>query len=209
MQKVYDQATEHDIRIAIVSYLTYHRLTAAIAKKHGFSSTTGAAVFAALSPNNDYHGNLRDTGKLLAAAQAGHRITDFTVSTYGPNKQKAWRIAHGESPHELIVALKTMNFFHNVDDPTDPNFVTIDGHMFNVFHGVRRPIQSRNNKNRVVKVTRWDYVEIAAAVKTFADNYALLPCQMQAILWQVWRKIHSIRRSNQDGLWDLDYLAAG
>jgi len=208
-QKVYDLATERDREAAIASYLKYHRLTAEIAKKHGFTSTIGAAVFAALSPNNDYWGNLRDADKLLAAARAGKQITDFTVSTYGPNKRKAWAIAQGESPDALIVALKTKNFFHNVDDPTDPNWVTIDGHMFNVYHGVRRPIQSKNNKNRVVKVTRWDYIEIAAAVKTFADNYDLLPCQMQGILWITWRRIHAIHTPSQRELWDRDYHAAG
>ena len=207
-QKVYDQATERDRQIAIGSYLKYHRLTAAIAAKHGFTSTVGAAIFAALSPNNDYWGNLRDADKLLAAARAWKGLEDFTVSTYGPNKRKAWAIAQGGAPDDLIIALKTRNFFHNVDDPTDPNWVTIDGHMFNVFHGVRRPIQSKNNKNRVVKVSRSAYIEIASAVRTFAENYELLPCAMQGILWMTWRRLHNIRTSPQLDLWDRDYLAA-
>ena len=208
-QKVYDQASDKDKEVAIESYYKYRRICAAVARKHGFQARVGAAVFAALSPNNDYWGNLRDTHNLLAAAAAGKKLEDFSVSTYGNNKRKAWAIAHGEDPDVLIVALKTKNFFHNIDEPDDPNWVTIDGHMYNIFHGVRRPIQSKNNKDRVVKVGVWDYVEIATAVKHFAYDYDLIPCQMQGILWQTWRRIHGIRTPAQQELWDRDYHAAG
>lgn len=208
-QKVYDQASDRDRALAMESYYKYRRLTAEIARKHGFTGKIGAAVFAALSPNNDYWGNLRDADNLLAAARAGKGLDDFSVSTYGNNKRKAWRIAQGEEPDDLIVALKTRNFFHNIWEPDNPDFVTIDGHMFNVYHGVRRPIQSKNNKDRVVKVTKWDYIQIAAAVKTFAANYDILPCQMQGILWVTWRRIHGIRTPAQQELWDRDFQAAG
>lgn len=209
LQKVYDQSTERDRQIAISSYWKYHRLTAQIAAKHGSTSKIGAAVFAALSPNNDYWGNLRDVDTLIGAWAAGKNLADFNVSAYGSNKRKAWEIAHGADPDALIVALKTCNFFHNVDNPDDPNWVTIDGHMFNIFHGIRRPLQSRNNKNRVVKVGKWDYIEISAAVKTFAENHRLIPCQMQGILWGVWRKMHNIANAAQGYLWDWDYTVAG
>lgn len=206
---VWEQATAKDKASAMESYPKYQALTSKIAHKHGFNGIVGAAVFAALSPNNDYWGNLRDVDRLLAAAAAGKGIQDFTVSTYGNNKRKAWDIAKGGDPDALIVALKTRNFFHNVKDPYDPDWVTIDGHMFNVFHGVRRPIQSKNNKDRVVKVSKWDYLEIAAAVTSFAENHEMIPCQMQAVLWVTWRRIHGIRTPPQQELWDRDFYAAG
>ncbi len=207
-QKIYDQASERDKTLAMGSYYKYRRLTREIAVKHGFTCKVGAAVFAALSPNNDYWGNLRDVDTLLAAAAAKRSVDSVKVSTYGNNKRKAWSIAQGEDPDQLIVALKTRNFFHNIWEPDNPNYVTIDGHMANVYHGVRRPIQSKNNKDRVVKVTKWDYLEIAAAVRTFAANYEMLPCQIQGILWITWRRVHGIRTPAQQELWDRDFLAA-
>ena len=209
LQRVFDRATDHDIEVAKESYPKYQRITAEVARKYGFKARVGAAVFAALSPNNDYWGNLRDLDKLLAAAAAGKDLDDFTVSTYGNNKRKAWDIAQGGDPEELIVALKTRNFFHNIDDPESPDWVCIDGHMFNVYHGVRRPIQSKNNANRVVKVTKLDYFAISATVRTFADNHGLIPCQMQGVLWITWRRIHGIHSPKQQELWDRDYREAG
>ena len=209
LEAVWVKASPADIEAAKASYRRYQTITTAIAEKYGFGSRVGAGVFAALSPNNDYHGNLRDTNSLLAAAGTGKGIDDFSVSTYGPNKRKAWRIAKGEDPADLIIALKTRNFFHNIVDPESPNWVTIDGHMFNVYHGKRRPIQSHNNKDRVVKVTAKDYVIIAQAIKTFAMEKGLIPCQMQGVLWITWRRIHRILTPAQQELWERDYYAAG
>ena len=207
-ERLWNLASDRDKHLAIASYPKYQRITAQIAEKHGFPGVVGAAVFAALSPNNDYWGNLRDADELLKAARAGLSLDQFSVSTYGNNKRKAWRIAHGEDPEALIVALKTRNFFHNITEPDNPNWVTIDGHMYNIFTGIRRRIQSRNPAERVVKVTAKEYVVIAAAVKAYAGEKGLVPCQMQGVLWQTWRRIHGIRTPAQQELWDRDWLEA-
>src|SRR4051812_47181325 len=99
--KVFDFASREDIKIAEVAWVKMNKLTADIAEKHGFESRIGAAVFAALSPNNDFKGNLRDTSRLLFSARVGLEIDQFKVSTYGNNKRKAWRIANGEEPLDL------------------------------------------------------------------------------------------------------------
>lgn len=206
--RIWDQASERDIAVAVDSYPKYQKICAKIAAKHGFEPVIGAAVFAALSPNNDYWGNLRDADTLLAAA-AGHKtLEDFKVSTYGNNKRKAWRIAHGEDPDALIVAQKTSNFFHNIADPADPRYVTIDGHMHNIWFGKRAPIQSKNPAVRVVKVDNNLYPIIADGIKDFAAERGLVPCEMQGVLWQTWRRIHAIRTPAQQELWDRDYIEA-
>ncbi len=208
LARIWDEADERDIGVAIASYPKYQRITTEIAAKYGFSPTVGAAVFAALSPNNDYWGNLRNTDDLLAAAAAGKSLDDFRVSTYGNNKRKAWAIAHGEDPDKLIVALKTSNFFHNIADPSDPRYVTIDGHMHNIWFNRRVPIQSKNPEVRVVKVDHKLYHVIADGVKAFAKAKDLLPCEMQGVLWQTWRRIHAIRTPAQQELWDRDFIEA-
>jgi hypothetical protein len=136
--KVFDFADKEDIKIAECAWTKMNKLTADIAEKHDFHPRIGAAVFAALSPNNDFKGNLRDTDRLLLSARKGLGIDDFKVSTYGNNKRKAWRIAHGgEEPLDLIVFPKTRSFFMNVHNPLDPLPVTVDGHMLNAWNGER------------------------------------------------------------------------
>ena len=71
LEFVLNQADESDRKAALVAYAKYNTLVGTIAAKHGFTVRVGAAVFAALSPNNDYHGNLRDTDRLLEAARLG------------------------------------------------------------------------------------------------------------------------------------------
>jgi hypothetical protein len=71
LKRVLDQATPADQKAAMDSFFKYNRLMAAVAAKHGYTTRIGAAVFSALSPNNDYHGNLRDVHKMLEAARAG------------------------------------------------------------------------------------------------------------------------------------------
>lgn len=196
-----EQASAHEVASGLASYAKYNRIVTAIAAKTGHTPRIGAAVFSALSPNNDYHGNLRDIHTLLSAAKAGLGLNDFSVCTYGPNKRKAWRIAHGEDPMELIVAKKTRSFFLNIDDPTNPEPVTIDGHMYNVWRSKRENLVGLRWRHKA-------YDEIAEGVRELAAEFKWVPCQMQGVLWQTWRRIHHIKPTTQLTFWDEDLLAA-
>lgn len=203
IKRVMDQALEGDLDIALESWWKYKALTTEIAWRHKFPAHIGAAVFAALSPNNDYYGNLRDTDRLLAAARAGLTIDQFKVSTYGNNKRKAWAIAQGTDPLTLIVFKKIRNFYLNVRDPDDPVPVTVDGHVHNIWTGKRIRLTEAAQK---LKPQLYDV--IAEDIRAVAAETKMLPNQVQAIIWTVWRRIHNIRASTQAGLWDLEALAA-
>ena len=122
MQRVLDLATPGDIMSAMGAYPKYHRITANVAALYGYSPRVGAAIFAALSPNNDYLGNLRD-------------------------KRKAWDIVCGADPLDLIIALKTRSFFLNVANPDDPWPVTVDGHLTNIWNGKRQGLVGLRERN--------------------------------------------------------------
>lgn len=194
-------ATPADHAAGLQSFLKYNRLVTALAAKTGYTPRVAAAVFAALSPNNDYHGNLRDAHTLMTAAREGKPIDSFSVSTYGNNKRKAWRIVHGEDPLELIVAKKTRSFFLNIDDPNDTQPVTIDGHMVNIWRGKRENLVGLRWRNR-------DYDAIAHDVRLLAFEHQVVPCQMQGILWLTWRRVHGIKTNGQLSFWDDDFIAA-
>lgn len=202
LRRVLAQAGESEIRIAQQAFPKYNKIVTALAAKHGFSAEIGAAVFSALSPNNDYYGNLRDTSRLMEAAANQRDLTSFKVSTYGNNKRKAWRIAHGEPPLDLIVSDKTRNFFLNINNPYDPMPVTIDGHMFNMWLGQRVNLVG-------LRVPKSLYYTVADGVRTLAQETGYLPCEVQGILWYTHRRIHNILRSSQLTLWDVDWDYAG
>lgn len=204
IKRIFDQATEHDREIAFESWWKYQALTFKIARRHGFQEHLGAAVFAALSPNNDYYGNLRDTNRLFESARQGLKITDFKVSTYSNNKRKAWRMAHGEEPLDLLLFPKTRNFYLNVKDPTDPQPVTVDGHIYNIWKGERIPL-----KGAAQKLKRALYPIIADDIRTIAGDIGLIANQVQAQVWTTWRRIHNIKFSPQLELWDTEYIFAG
>ena len=208
------QATLHEVEAGTRAYSAYQDLTAKIAKKHGFSPSVGAAVFAALSPNNSYHGNLADVDTLLSAHALGFTLDAFKVHTYGNNKRKAWAIAGGKDPLELIVASKMRSFFLNINDPDDHRPVTVDGHMYNAWRGKRANLVGlRVPWDRTIKVgddrVKLSLYEIIASdIRALAWREGMIPCQMQAILWTTWRRIHNIKSTAQGEFWDPDHLAA-
>lgn len=201
LQKVFNQASRHDTTAGLDAFLNYNRIMNKLADKCKTTPETAAAVFSALSPNNDYFGNLRDAHTLLKAAREGKTLNDFVVSTYGQNKRKAWRIAHGEDPLELIVAKKTRSFFRNIVDPRDPEPVTVDGHMVNVWRYKRESLVGLRFPHKL-------YDEIAEGVRQLATVHKLVPCQVQSIIWMTWRRLHGIRSSQQLELWNTELIAA-
>lgn len=204
LERVLDQANGADWEIASQAWFRYNKIVSGIAVTFGFRPIIGAAVFAALSPNNDYIGNIRDTARTLSAAEAGVGISDFKVSTYGNNKRKAWRIVQGEDPLDLIVAPKTRNFFLNVATPADPYPVTVDGHIFNAWTGIRRQLNSAAMKGYTKS-----YDAVAEDIRQIGAERRIIPNVVQGILWYCWKRMHRIKHSSQMEFWGHDYMVAG
>jgi hypothetical protein len=202
LRKIWSQATRHERDAALASYWKYNLLCSDMGRKHGYNVDIAAAVFAALSPNNDYHGNLRDAANLMAAARAGKTLAEFNVSTYGQNKRKAWNIVRGFiKPLDAIKADKTRNFYMNVAHPDDPAWVTIDGHMYNMWNAKRVNLVGLRSQKTLYKV-------VADGVREMALEVDLIPNQVQAILWTTWRRLHNIQTTQQTMFWDQEYHVA-
>lgn len=201
IHRILDHAEPWEQSEAKASYWKYNRLMAELARQTDTTLRIACAVFAALSPNNDYHGNLRDAYNLLKARQQGKTLCEFTVSTYGQNKLKAWEITHGTDPLDLIRAPKTCNFFQNISDPSDPVPVTVDGHVFNIWNGRRQNLVGIRGLTSV-------YERIADDVRHVALERDLIANQVQAIIWTTWRRMHHIQSTRQLSMWDEDFLAA-
>lgn len=210
--KVFQQAVPSEKAEAMQSYYRYHRLLRAIADEAGYSLPTVCGVFSALSPNNDYIGNLKDCRRLLKAHRDGRTITDFKVTTYHNNKRKAWAIAEGRPVEEAITAPKTWNFYNNLVNPKSPEFVTIDGHIYWAWMGrVGNVTGDRpgNGRKEGARVTARIYEEIASDVRALASATGILPNQFQAVCWVTWKRTHNKKHSSQMEWFAADEIAAG
>lgn len=214
--QTYERCLPVDKAEAMQSYRRYHTIVKTIAERHGYTTMVGAAVFSALSPNNEYHQNIRDLETLLVNERAGRGIDDFSVTTYGQNKRKAWRIAKGELPSVEIVALKTWNFYNNVHTPDDPSYVTVDGHMYWCWQGIAGTVKGLRGQKRTTtglrgtpSLTKTLYSEIAGDIRGLARALGVIPCQLQAILWVTWKRIHQRAISNQATFFPKDFEVAG
>ena len=205
LRRVLWQANQSDIQTGLVSWWKYKQLTREIAWKYDFPPHIGAAVFSALSPNNDYHGNLRDTDTLLCGVRLGKIPADISVSTYDNNKIKAWQIAHycTDDPLDRLVFPKTRNFYLNIKDPSDPLPVTVDGHVYNAWRNQRISL-----KGAAMRFKPAQYDEIAEAIRQIGAEYRMIPNQVQGVIWHTWRRLHGIKHTNQLELWDCGAISA-
>jgi hypothetical protein len=173
-----------------------------IGYKYGYSCKVASAVFAALSPNNDYYGNVRDCARILDTVKQGKGVDSVKVSTYGNNKRKAYMLALGADPLKLLVADKTRSFYLNILNPSNKKPVTIDGHMINCWYGVKQPLSGLRHESR-------QYSLIANDVRVFAKEMHMIPCEMQSILRYTWRRINGIKLDTQLELWNHERAIAG
>jgi hypothetical protein len=188
-----------DLREGLVAYPRYHGTLQDLARHYGVPPPHVVAAFVALSPNNDYMGNLRSTVTLLEGRHAGAAVTACPVTTYNACRDRAWRFLHGEDFLGITKGFKTRSFYRNILDPLDPDPVTIDGHMINMVRGERQTMINVARSHRPSA-----YEHIAADVRAVAGEVGLIPCQLQAVLWFTWKRIHNIRFQPQLDLFTGD-----
>jgi len=156
--------------------------------------STVLGVYAALSPNNSQESCLRDTVNAFAAYRTG-KWAHLYVHTYGPNMRKAYEILEGVDPLEVLNGPKTRAFYTCLLEPNNPEPVCIDGHMVNVWNGVRVPLDYAG-------VSLSEYRQVVAGVKELAGRLSLVPSRLQAVLWVTWRRVHRILYDPQYSLFE-------
>lgn len=151
-------------------------------------------AFCALSPNNAYMTNLRATKALLD----GQRGAGYTAC-----RLRAKRCLDGEPFLDFTKGLKTRNFYMNIMEPTDAVPVTIDGHAYSIWAGKYHTMKDS------VRL-RFDYNAVADGYRAVALAIGVLPCQLQAVTWFTWKRIHRVVYNPQMNMfmvgdqWGLD-----
>lgn len=188
--KVYEQVDAIDRDEGLMAYARYHESLEWYARKYHIPIERVVGAFSALSPNNDYVKNLRSLVTLLEGMRWGADVEDCTVSTYKACRWRAWQYLHGLDFLKATKGHKTRNFYRNILDPSDPEPVTIDGHMACVHIGKKMTMKE------VVR-TRFKYQLVAVDFLDVARYVGLLPNQLQAMLWFTWKRINNVIYSPQ------------
>ena len=187
--KTYRIATVEDVANGVEWYDRAKRMAAWIAKETNLPGTTVIGVMAALSPNNRWERNCKDTLSMCQAWINGDSLDDFKVSCYNTMKQKAWSMLQDDlqDDEDILTRLngqKIRSFYSNIRGLDE---VTIDGHALNIARGKREGLTS--DKTNMGKK---QYRELQAAYVSAAKRVKVKPSELQAITWTTWKRIHNI-----------------
>jgi len=140
-----------------------------IARETGATERAVAGVVAALSPRQHWSVNLRIAEEVVRAARQGQPCP--AVST-GANRAKAWRIANGERPLDVLGGPKVRAFYRNLTGNLD--LVTVD-----VWAARAAGLTYRDGQG----IDERTYARVAVAYANVAEAVGIRPAELQAIVW--------------------------
>lgn len=174
----YARADTIDRQEGQLAYPRYNAVMRALSQRFDFPLPLVTAAFVSLSPNNDYMSNLRSVVTVLYAIRQGHTIDQCQVSTYRHCLTRAWAYVTGEADFEdRTKGPKVMSFYRNILDPSDPSWVTVDGHIHACWQDKHLTM-----KDAVIGSSR-RYFEIVTSVQLMAHEVGMVPNALQAALW--------------------------
>lgn len=183
---MFERASDIDLDEGMVAYERYNMVMQKIADHYDFPLDRVIAVFVSTSPNNNYKANLRSTVSVLDGIRRGIDPELVTVSTYKHCRRRAHAYAIGEKRFlEETDGLKVLSFYHNLMNPLDNRWVTVDGHMSAIWQG-------KDLTMRQALVSKRTYMTIRDDIRWLAFRHYMLPNQMQAILWFTRKRVDKV-----------------
>ena len=182
--KLYSEAELPEIIEGYKWYQEAHDLAKAEADKAGVSLDTACQVLAILSPGTSWENNVKSFQNMLYAFFHGHDINWFNVTTYSEMKKKAWAVLHGlDALKPTKTNPKIYSFYKNILNPSGEDHVTIDRHAIRVLQG--------SVKTGAEGINLSQYRQAESVYKEAAQNFGLKPCQLQAVLWLVYKRVNN------------------
>jgi hypothetical protein len=188
LEKIFKQAIPVEIENGKKWYQEANDTLKELSVKYNLKPEIVFAVCSALSPRCIWNQNIIDTENVLnwfTTKYHGVNRNLPKVTTYGQNLRKAIDILKTENT-DVFVSRKTFNFFNNILNPENTDYVTIDGHGINAYYNKLGIVENKHFTPRY-------YDRIAKAYIKGANKYGLLPCQFQAIIWLTFKRIHNIK----------------
>lgn len=140
-----------------------------IGRRYGIDRVRAAGIIAALSPRQQWAANVRAAERVAAAAANGDDAPPKVG--LGSNVAKAWRIAQGADPADVLGGPKVRAFFANITG--DLRAVTVDVWAARAAYGrADAPVPAGRRYDR-----------LAAAYRDVADRFGVAPRDLQAAVW--------------------------
>lgn len=178
------------------AYPTYHAICRVWAKHYGFGFVQTVEAFAALSPNADYHSNIRSLSSCMDGLNRGLPDDRITASTYGTMKRKALAYLRGDlSFLDETTGPKITAFRSCILYPETSRLPVIDGHMVGLWRGER--LTMREAAEALRQAT---YARIAEDLSRAARADKSPVGAMQASLWAYAKRTNGVRYDTQLGL---------
>lgn len=182
------QADSTDRQEGISVYGKYNLMMNRYAKAYQLPVEKVTAAFCALSPNNDYVGNLRSLTSVIEGLQSGVDRERITISTYNHCRDRAIRYLLGEEEFDTLDrGPKILSFYHNILYPQSPHWVTVDGHVAAAYAGDPKLVM------KDVLMTKNQYQIIRGVINNIAVSQNLIPNQLQAIVWFTRKRLYKIK----------------
>ena len=187
--KIYKSASQDQINYGKMAYVNYHNSLAILADEHKMEFSLVVAAFATLSPSVNIDHNFEVCKNLVVFVKNGGtkpQLKQVKYKGYHTMLQKAYDYLTSWSDFEGSLGKKTQkirHFYHNILEPENCEYVTIDRHAIAIYMGREVTEQERAKIFNSPK----QYRLIADAYKNTAKKLNILPCELQAIVWYVWR----------------------
>lgn len=191
--KVYDNATKDEINEGLTWYARANAEARCIAD-NGVSWRRACAVVAAVSPGMKWERNIECANRIIQCKckdKSGCECLAGLGVRWYDGVHKARKIVTGDKPLRVLKGNKVRAFYRCMINPKDDKSVCIDGHAYSIWAG-RRLLTSNSgsrDENVVPNITDKMYERIAADYREAADVVGILPQQIQAIVWVVWRRM--------------------
>lgn len=186
---IYEHATPDQVSAGASWYSDAHEIAREMHREYPARLMTiahAAGLIAAMSPNESWTKNLENAWKFLE--------TDDSKSL-PRSKDDARLIVLGFHPGVVLfrggVNFKVQSFYENIAIPEESGPVTIDRHAKGIIYNDAGIVNVKPHATR----QEYDFYELM--YKKAAAEIGVLPHQMQAITWLVWRREHPQEQAEQ------------
>jgi len=161
-----------------------------LAERKNVSLRHAVGVVAATSPNLKWEKNVHTAEQVIDGYVQGidHENIEGCMA-YKQNRLKGYKVM--ANPNRSLAILKTLNgpkisaFFDNI---MGGDSVTVDGHARNIAYAER--VQLKSDKANMGKA---EYAKLEQAYRDAAAILNIKACDLQAITWVAWRRMHGIK----------------
>lgn len=179
--RTYHAATADEIRDGMTWYRAANEEADRLATENNLTVRQTSAIIAALSPGLRWERNVEAAERVIL----GESLDGLGVRWYD-GVRKAKRILRGHNPDVVLRGNKVRAFNSCIADPSMTMAVCVDGHAYAIWCGKRINLEDvPTMNNRLYHRIAGDYVRVAI-------DLAIRPCQLQAIVWVCWRRIHDV-----------------